>query len=132
MFFKGNNSVRSLIVENFVMTPDEAAQAAALQNAGQSIRYIANLLIIPRTTVSDAIPLSAKTVKDRTIKISANITNQQIEDLKLAFTISRAVDESSVINDTLQVSLFVRFISTTGTKEKLLRLLLLRGKKAWS
>jgi hypothetical protein len=29
------------------------------------------------------LPLSAKTVKDRTVKMSSNITNQQIEDLKL-------------------------------------------------
>lgn len=73
------------------------------------------------------IPLSAKTVKDRTVKMSENITNQQIEDLKLASTLSIAVDESCDINDTAQVSLFVRFISTTGPKEELLGLLPLKG-----
>jgi DNA-binding transcriptional MocR family regulator len=37
------------------MSPGEVAQAVALHNDGRSIRYIANLLGIPRSTVSDAI-----------------------------------------------------------------------------
>jgi transposase len=37
------------------MSPEEVAQAVALHNDGRSIRYIANLLGIPRSTVSDAI-----------------------------------------------------------------------------
>ncbi|GFX04405.1 uncharacterized protein TNCV_3975511 [Trichonephila clavipes] len=49
-------------------------------------------------------PLSAKIVKDRTVKMSANITNQQIEDLKLTSTLSIA-----------------------DPKEELLGLLLLKG-----
>uniref|UniRef100_A0A8C4X7H4 HAT C-terminal dimerisation domain-containing protein n=1 Tax=Erpetoichthys calabaricus TaxID=27687 RepID=A0A8C4X7H4_ERPCA len=73
------------------------------------------------------LPLSAKTVKDRTVKMSSNITNQQIEDLKLVSALSIAVDESCDINDTAQVSLFVRFISSTGPKEELLGLLPLKG-----
>jgi hypothetical protein len=39
-----------------LMSPEVAAQAVALHNDGRSIRYIANLLGIPRRTVSDAIP----------------------------------------------------------------------------
>jgi predicted transcriptional regulator len=39
-----------------LMSPEVAAQAAALHNDGRRIRYIANLLGIPRRTVSDAIP----------------------------------------------------------------------------
>jgi DNA-binding transcriptional MocR family regulator len=37
------------------MSPEEVAQAVAIHNDGRSIRYIANLLGIPRSTVSDAI-----------------------------------------------------------------------------
>ncbi|KAG8235195.1 hypothetical protein J437_LFUL014159 [Ladona fulva] len=73
------------------------------------------------------LPLSAKTIKDRTIKMSSNITVQQIEDLKMVSAVSIAVDESCDINDTAQVSLFVRFISHTGPKEELLGLLPLKG-----
>jgi hypothetical protein len=74
------------------------------------------------------VPLSAKTMKDRTIKMSSNITIQLIEDLKLISALSIAVDESCDINDTAQVSLFVRFISHTGPKEELLGLLPLKDR----
>ncbi|KAK4875290.1 hypothetical protein RN001_011712 [Aquatica leii] len=73
------------------------------------------------------LPLSAKTMKDRTIKMCSNITLQQIEDPKLVSALSIAVDESCDINDTAQVSLFVRFISHLGPKEELLGLLPLKG-----
>ncbi|KAG8235406.1 hypothetical protein J437_LFUL018624 [Ladona fulva] len=59
--------------------------------------------------------------------MSSNITVQQIEDLKMVTAVSIAVDESCDINDTAQVSLFVRFISHTGPKEELLELLPLKG-----
>ena len=71
--------------------------------------------------------MSAKTIKDRTIKMCSNITTQLIEDLKLVSALSIAVDESCDINDTAQVSLFVRFISHSGPKEELLGLLPLKG-----
>ncbi|GFX40572.1 uncharacterized protein TNCV_2373561 [Trichonephila clavipes] len=57
------------------------------------------------------LPFSAKTIKDRTIKMCSNITTQHIEDLKSVSSLSIAVDESCDINDTAQVSLFVRFLS---------------------
>ncbi|XP_036177180.1 general transcription factor II-I repeat domain-containing protein 2A-like, partial [Myotis myotis] len=59
--------------------------------------------------------------------MSSNITNQQVEDLKLVSSLSIAVDESCDINDTAQVSLSVQFISSTGPKEELLGFLPLRG-----
>ncbi|GFW01827.1 general transcription factor II-I repeat domain-containing protein 2 [Trichonephila clavipes] len=74
-----------------------------------------------------ALPLSAKTIKDRTIKMCSNITTQHIEDLKLVSALSIAVDESCDINHTAQVSLFVRFMSHPGPKEELLALLPLKG-----
>lgn len=51
------------------------------------------------------------------------ITNHNIEDLKLVWALRIAVDESCDINDAGQVSLVVRFISSTGPKEELLQLL---------
>ncbi|GFV54231.1 uncharacterized protein TNCV_3467461 [Trichonephila clavipes] len=57
----------------------------------------------------------------------SNITTQHIEDLKLISVLSIAVDESCDINDTAQASLFVRFMSHSGPKEELLRLLPLKG-----
>ncbi|GFV22629.1 uncharacterized protein TNCV_2078191 [Trichonephila clavipes] len=57
----------------------------------------------------------------------SNITTQHIEDLKLVSVLSIAVDESCDINDTAQVSLFVRFISHSGPEEELLLLLPLKG-----
>ncbi|GFY33657.1 SCAN domain-containing protein 3 [Trichonephila clavipes] len=75
------------------------------------------------------LPLSAKTIQDRTIKICSNITTQHIEDLKLvsAFSIAVSIDEFCDINDAAQVSLFVRFMSHSGPKEELLGLLPLKG-----
>ncbi|GFT82560.1 SCAN domain-containing protein 3 [Trichonephila clavipes] len=73
------------------------------------------------------LPLSAKTIKDRTIKTCSNITTQYIEDLKSVSPLSIAVDESCGINDTAQVSLLVRFMSHSGSKEELLGLLPLKG-----
>ena len=66
-------------------------------------------------------------MKDRTVNMSSNITNQQVEDLKFVSALSIAVDESCDINDTAQVSLFVRFISSTGPKEEFLGLFPLKG-----
>ncbi|GFW72926.1 uncharacterized protein TNCV_830491 [Trichonephila clavipes] len=57
----------------------------------------------------------------------SNITTQHIKDLKLVSALSIAVDESSVINDTAQVSLFARFMFNSSPKEELLGLLPLKG-----
>ncbi|KAK1882848.1 General transcription factor II-I repeat domain containing protein 2 [Dissostichus eleginoides] len=53
-------------------------------------------------------PLSAKTVKDRTIKMAENITSQQIEDINSAPAFSIACDESSDVNDIEQTALLCR------------------------
>ncbi|GBL95624.1 hypothetical protein AVEN_24829-1 [Araneus ventricosus] len=71
--------------------------------------------------------LSAKTVKDRIVKMSLNITNQQTENLKLISALSIAVDESCDINETALVSLLVRFVSSTALEKELLGLLKLKG-----
>ncbi|XP_065665398.1 general transcription factor II-I repeat domain-containing protein 2-like [Hydra vulgaris] len=71
--------------------------------------------------------LPAKSIKDRTIKMCSSITTQHIKDPKLISALPIAVDESCDINDTAQVSLFVRFMSYSGPKEELLGLLPLKG-----
>ncbi|GBN79309.1 hypothetical protein AVEN_27473-1 [Araneus ventricosus] len=72
------------------------------------------------------LPLYAKTVKDRTVKMSSNITNQQTGDLNFLSASSITLDESWDINETAQVLLYIRFISSMCPKKELLGLLPLK------
>ncbi|XP_059138487.1 general transcription factor II-I repeat domain-containing protein 2A-like, partial [Physella acuta] len=73
------------------------------------------------------LPLSAKTVQDRTSKMSSNITHMHVENIQSASATSLAMDESCDIRDTAHVTLFARYISSQGPKEELLGLLPLSG-----
>ena len=71
-------------------------------------------------------PLSAKTVKDRTIRMAANISSQQISDINSAPGYSIACDGSKDISDVEQISLFCRYVNSTGLKEEFIEIILLK------
>ena len=71
-------------------------------------------------------PLSAKTVKDRIIKIAENITKQQIKDISLAATYSIACDVSKDKNDIEQIALFCRYVNSAGPQEEMVELIPLK------
>ena len=72
-------------------------------------------------------PLSAKTVKDRTIRMATNISSQQISDINSAPGYSIACDGSKDISDDEQISLFCRYVNSTGLKEELIEIIPLQS-----
>ncbi|CAM4569570.1 unnamed protein product [Caretta caretta] len=71
-------------------------------------------------------PLSAKTIKDRTIKMATDVTSQQISDVRSAPDFSIACDETCDGDDIAQVALLGKYINDQGPQE-LIVLLSLRG-----
>ncbi|XP_059812513.1 general transcription factor II-I repeat domain-containing protein 2B-like [Hypanus sabinus] len=71
-------------------------------------------------------PLSAKTVKDRTIKMAEDITRQQIKDINSAVAYSIACDESKDKGDIEQIALFCRYVNSAGPQEELIELIPLK------
>ena len=72
-------------------------------------------------------PLSAKTVKDRTIKMAENITKQQIKDINSAAAYLIACDESKDKSDFEQIALFCRYVNSAGPQEEMVELIPLKG-----
>lgn len=72
-------------------------------------------------------PLSAKTVKDRTIKMAEDISTQQIKDINSAVAYSIACDESKDISDIEQIALFCRYVNSAGPQEEMIELIPLKG-----
>ena len=65
-------------------------------------------------------PLSAKTVQDRTSKLAQDITKQQIKDINSAVAYSIACDESKEKSDIEQIALFCRYANSAGPQEELI------------
>ncbi len=68
------------------------------------------------------VPLSAKTMRDRALKLAHDITNQQIVDINWACGFSIACDESCDVYDITQVALG-RYVNSKGPQEELIDLL---------
>ena len=72
-------------------------------------------------------PLSAKTVQDRTSKMAQDITKQQIKGINSAVAYSIACDESKDKSDIEQIALFCRYANSAGPQEELIELIPLKG-----
>ena len=72
-------------------------------------------------------PLSAKTVRDRTVKMATDIASQQIKNINSAPGFSIACDESCDVDDIAQVALLGRYVNSEGPQEELIELLPLKG-----
>lgn len=68
-------------------------------------------------------PLSARTVKDRIIKMAANINSQQVKDP--AYSI--ACDVSKDVNDIEQIARLCNYVNSAGPQEEITVLLPLKG-----
>ena len=72
-------------------------------------------------------PLSAKTVKDRTSRMAEDITKQQIKDINFAVAHSIACDESKDKSDIEQIALFCRYVNSAGPQEEIIELIPWKG-----
>lgn len=73
------------------------------------------------------LPLSARTVKERILTMSTEVSNMQIMDINSSEFISIAVDESTDISDMAQCCVMAKYITSSGIREELLDLVTLKG-----
>lgn len=71
-------------------------------------------------------PLSATTVKDRTIKMAENITKKQIKDINSAVGYSIARVESKEKEDIEHTELFCQYLNYAGPQERMIELISLK------
>lgn len=85
--------MKSIIEENLLQkaSTSKVALYMYLKNSLQKLIFKTKQ---PFLNKFETIPLSAKTITDRITKISSNVTNQQVQDIKSAPAISVAVDKS--------------------------------------
>lgn len=72
-------------------------------------------------------PLSAKTVQDRTVTMAENVTRQQIEGINSALPYAIACDASKDKNDIEQIALFCRYVSAARPQEEIIELIPVKG-----
>lgn len=62
-------------------------------------------------------PLSAKTVKERAVKMAGDIINRQIKDINSAPAYSIARDESCDVIDIEQTALLCRYVNSDASED---------------
>lgn len=72
-------------------------------------------------------PLSAKTVKDRTNYMVANIPSQQIKDINSTPAYLITCDGSRDVQDIEQIAVLCRCVNSAGPQVEILDLVLLKG-----
>ncbi len=135
-FKKWMNSANSSTSASFVAAQEIARHGKPCTNGD----YIKELVIkISEHVFSDFknkceiiqkikdMPLSAKTVKDKTIKMAANITSRQITDINSATVYSIACDASKDVSVIEQIVLLCRYVNYAGPQEENIVVIPLKG-----